>query len=167
MDDLADVASKPLRIVFADLSTEYWLSDNTWLKHRNTAWQEGKADKVDVLQRAVMNEEIWIVESAWCFRGMQAELLACHQPAAIKFIIPTVQPAVLQEFIRQRCALQGKPFHDDYWQGQRLVYEGTLRHTNFANKHMRPAGVECFEIEIDAERKAWQVVLSKLKEWVC
>lgn len=158
MDSLADNAQSRLRIVLADLRQEYHLADDktVWLKIIQPHWQGNSQERTILLQKCMADDAVWIVESAWCFRGMQHTF-----GDAIKFIIPVAEPSVMKRFLQTRCELQGKTFRDDYWYDTRLIYESSLRYLNVVKN------VPHTVVTIDAQRKAWAEIHRLLLEELC
>lgn len=164
MDALADVTQPDLRIVLADLRQEFILTPDrqSWLKKRQVKWQ-GNAEEREALMRFCAEDSaVWIVESAWFFRGMHTALNSYTQQ--VKFIIPITQPAILKHFLVTRCEEQSKPFRGDHWDDPRLVYESSLRYTNFAGK--LNSCIERCIFDMDAERLAWEQAFERLKGWL-
>lgn len=161
-DDLADRAKKPLTIVLADISTEYWLRHDKWRKRRDKPIYKGsREDKVDHMEFMVADtSRIWIVESARYFGGCQDLLVDCFKKyhGGLAFIIITSYPETAQKFLMERCEKRNKEYRADYWTKDRLIYESEGRYMNVVNNAYRPAGVPVYTFKMDYLRREWDAI---------
>lgn len=168
MDALADAIPRPLQLVCADNPVEFELCGETWVERRRQAWKLDRPAKLPLIETAMFDKAIWIVESARFFSGFGPDITGFIKlGGAAKFIIPTVSPALMRSFIQERCAHNGRAFNEPYWDEARLRYESHDRYVNFIKAHMLPLKIDCAVFEIAADRQAWDKVFNQIVTWLC
>lgn len=176
-DEIADNLSLDFGLVIAhaDIAKIVGLSKNrdVWESsyEKRAKWKGSKNEKIDQLMFMVEDKStVWILESARYFGGFQDDLLAKVKECkgGLAFVVPYVEPDTGLQFLKERAERVGKGFREDYWGDiRRLEYECKARYLNPINRYYIPAGIPCWPVEIDYERKNWDYALTLIKDIVC